>query len=93
MFSLRFTDRKMAQISIRGALIILLFNVVVPSMDQYTDITIIMRLMAGPDPDTHLLTSKHSKHWLKLSFLPSSAKPKLEALSFSFWEGSYGYSI
>ena len=46
----------MAHLGLREALMILLFNLVVPSLDQYTDVTIILRLMAGPDPDTHLVT-------------------------------------
>ena len=46
----------MAGLGLREALMILLFNLVVPSLDQYTDVTIILRLMAGPDPDTHLVT-------------------------------------
>lgn len=46
----------MACLGLREALMILLFNLVVPSIDQYTDVTIILRLMAGPDPDTHLVS-------------------------------------
>ena len=43
----------------RQALMILLFGLVVPSMDQYTDINIIFRLMVGPDPDTHLVSGQY----------------------------------
>lgn len=49
---------RMTCLPAREALVILLFNIVVPSMDQYTDITIILRLMAGPEPDTHLHTGR-----------------------------------
>ena len=48
----------MVRLKPRQTLLILLFNMVVPSIDQYTDVNIILRLMAGPDPDTHLFTGK-----------------------------------
>ena len=52
-------SRKEGTMSIREAMMILLFNIVVPTMDQYTDINIILRLMAGPDQSTQLHTGNN----------------------------------
>ena len=64
------TSRKEGNMSIREAMMILLFNIVVPTMDQYTDINIILRLMAGPDQSTQLHTGNYlfQKFWVHSNY-------------------------
>ena len=48
----------MTHLSPRQALLIVLFSMLAPTMDQYTDITLVLRLMSGPDNATHLNCGK-----------------------------------
>ena len=49
-----FQTSNMPHMGPRKAMLILLFGLVMPTIDQYADINIVLRLMAGPDPDTHV---------------------------------------
>ena len=40
----------------RDAVLLLLLGVVTPALDQFSDLAFALRLMAGPDPNTHLLS-------------------------------------
>ena len=42
------------KLSIRYCLIIVLFGMLAPTMDQISDLNLVLRLMSGPDEDTHL---------------------------------------
>jgi hypothetical protein len=47
--------------------LIIIFNVLVPSLDQYTDISLARRLFMGPDDDLHVLSGKTRLHLLILT--------------------------
>ena len=44
----------------RDAVLLLLLGVVTPALDQFSDLAFALRLMAGPDPNTHLLSGRVS---------------------------------
>ena len=42
----------------RDAVLLLLLGVLTPALDQFSDLAFALRLMAGPDPNTHLLSGR-----------------------------------
>ena len=47
--------------------LIIIFNVLVPSLDQYTDISLARRLFMGPDDDLNVLSGKTRLYFLNFT--------------------------
>ena len=49
----------MAKVSPLNVFLILVFGILTPTLDQYTDLTLVIRLLSGPSNSTVLKTGKH----------------------------------
>ena len=50
---------RMAKVSPLNVFLILVFGILTPTLDQYTDLTLVIRLLSGPSNSTVLKTGKH----------------------------------
>ena len=52
-------SKRMAKFSFLHGFLILVFGVLTPTLDQYTDLTLVIRLLSGPNNSTVLKTGRH----------------------------------
>ena len=78
----------MCQISMRQSLILILFGMLAPTMDQISDLNLVIRLMMGPGESTHLNTNIGfpTSQWYNVTFKeqPPTMKQMYTAVSKHF---------